>query len=79
MVKILSEEKRKIDLPIETVELTAFMLYKHMVTEDVYHLYNAKFSGGSDHQARIDMELIFGLDKEKTKAFLQQDKTKKQI
>ena len=76
---IIKEELKgyKIDLPIETVELTAFMLYKHMLTEDVYDLYNAKFTGGilGDHKERIDMELIFGL--EETKAFLQQEKTKK--
>ena len=50
-----------------------------MLTEDVYDLYNAKFAGGflADHRKRIDMELIFGLDKEETKAFLQQDKTNK--
>lgn len=78
---LLNEELNgfEFDIPVYTADLCAFMLYKHMVNEDIYDLYNAKFGAGSDNQAFVDIELVFGLDKEKTKAFLKNETTHKEL
>lgn len=78
---LLAEELKasKIDSPVYTVDLYAFMLYKHMEIEDIYQLYEAKFGAGTDLQVYVDIELIFGFDKEETKQYLlnkQKDKRK---
>lgn len=78
---LLAEELKasKIDSPVYTVDLCAFMLYKHMEIEDIYQLYEAKFGAGTDLQVYVDIELIFGFDKEETKQYLlnkQKDKRK---
>lgn len=80
LIKWLIKEELKgfeVDLPIYTIEICAFMLYKHMEVIDVYDLFDAKFGAGSDHQAIIDIELIFGLELGKTKDFLQNEKNNK--
>lgn len=58
------------DIPVYTLDLCAFMLYKIMDQHDVYELYDAKFGAGSDAQSYLDIELVFGFDKEITKEFL---------
>jgi len=78
---LLAEELKasKIDSPVYTVDLCAFMLYKHMEIEDIYQLYEAKFGASTDLQVYVDIELIFGFDKEETKQYLlnkQKDKRK---
>lgn len=78
---LLAEELKasKIDSPVYTVDLCAFMLYKHMEIEDIYQLYEAKFGANTDLQVYVDIELIFGFDKEETKQYLknkQKDKRK---
>ncbi|SHG55943.1 hypothetical protein [Pedobacter caeni] len=78
---LLIEELKasQIDSPVYTVDLCAFMLYKHMEIEDIYELYEAKFGAYTDLQVYVDMELVFGFDKEETKAYLnnkQKDKRK---
>ncbi len=74
---ILKEELKgfEVDLPIYLLDIASFMLYKHMEINDVYNLYDAKFGAGSDHQAVIDIELIFGIEIEKTKEFLRTQPT----
>ncbi len=74
---ILKEELKgfEIDLPIYLLDIASFMLYKKMEINDVYSLYDAKFGAGSDHQAIIDIELIFGIEIEKTKEFLRTEPT----
>ena len=64
------ESTREVDSPVYSVKLCAFMLYKYMQPDDVYQLYNAKFGAGSDLQSTVDMELVFGTDKEETKKYL---------
>lgn len=69
----------KINASVYTVDLCAFMLYKHMEIEDIYQLYEAKFGAYTDLQLYVDIELIFGFDKEETKKYLihkQKDKRK---
>lgn len=78
---LLSEELKaaEINTPVYTVDLCAFMLYKHMETEDLYALYEAKFGAGTDLQVYVDIELVFGFDRNETKAYLenkQKDKRK---
>jgi len=78
---LLTEELKasQINTPVYTVDLCAFMLYKHMEMEDLYLLYEAKFSAGTDLQVYVDIELLFGFDRNETKAYLenkQKDKRK---
>lgn len=78
---LLAEELKasKIDSPVYTVDLCAFMLYKYMEIEDIYQLYEAKFGASTDLQVYVDIELIFGFDKEETREYLnkkQKDKRK---
>lgn len=73
LIKVLLAEElkaSKIDSPVYTVDLCAFMLYKHMEIEDIYQLYEAKFGANTDLQVYVDIELIFGFDKEETKQYL---------
>ena len=73
LIKWLIKEELKgyeFDIPVYTLDLCAFMLYKIMDQHDVYELYDAKFGAGSDVQAHLDIELIFGFDKEETKTYL---------
>ncbi|WP_292010989.1 hypothetical protein [Chryseobacterium sp.] len=74
LVKWLLKEEQKgfeVSIPIYTIDLCAFMLYKHMDWEDIYDLYEAKFGTGTDAQVLLDIELVFGLDKERIKEYLQ--------
>ncbi|OHX63963.1 hypothetical protein [Flammeovirga pacifica] len=82
LIKWLLQEELKgfeFDIPVYTTDLCAFMLYKHMTIEDVYDLYDAKFGAGSDHQACIDIELIFGQNKDEIKAYLKSECTQKEL
>lgn len=78
---IIKEELKgfEADLPTYLIDIASFMLYKCMEMNDVYDLYNAKFGAGSDHQAIIDVELIFGIGIEETKEFLKNEPTNKTI
>lgn len=82
LIKWLIKEELKgfeYDIPVQTLDLCAFMLYKIMNQHDVYELYEAKFGAGSDAQSYLDIELIFGLDKEKTKEFLTNNTSSKNL
>ncbi|MEW7280279.1 hypothetical protein ABW636_16935 [Aquimarina sp. 2201CG1-2-11] len=82
LIKNLLQEELKgfeYDIPVYTIDLCAFMLYKHMEVDDVYDLYEAKFGTGSDAEAYVDIELVFGLSKEETKTFLKKEKTQKKL
>jgi hypothetical protein len=70
---LLSEELKasEINAPVYTVDLCAFMLYKYMEPEDLYALYEAKFGAGTDLQVYVDIELLFGFDRNETKAYLE--------
>ncbi|PQA89997.1 hypothetical protein B0A69_21490 [Chryseobacterium shigense] len=72
---LLKEEQKgfEIDLPLYTLDVCAFMLYKYMSNEDVYALYHTKFGAGTDAQVYVDIELIFGYDKEHMKQYLTSD------
>ncbi|GAB1858418.1 hypothetical protein MHTCC0001_32550 [Flavobacteriaceae bacterium MHTCC 0001] len=79
LIKWLLKEELKgyeFDIPAYTTDLCAFMLYKHMQVADVYDLYSAKFGAGSDHQYSLDIELVFGINVEETKAFLKNETSK---
>lgn len=81
LIKWLLKEELKgfeFDIPVYTTDVCAFMLYKHMNKEEVYDLFEAKFAAGSDTQAYLDIELIFGFDREEMKAFLNQQTTNKE-
>ena len=41
-----------------------------MQPEDVYDLFEAKFGGNTDRQVYIDIELLFGFDREQMKVYL---------
>ena len=81
LIKWLLKEEGKgfeLDIPVYTKDLCAYMLYKHIELKDIYDLYNAKFGAGTDARFFIDIELVFGIDKEQTKEFLsKQEKNKK--
>ena len=80
LIKWLLKEELKgfeFGIPVQTTDLCAFMLYKYMDREDVYDLFEAKFGAGSDTQFYVDIELVFGFDKEQTKTFLTNGKTNK--
>ncbi|MDH7447611.1 hypothetical protein [Aquimarina sp. 2201CG14-23] len=74
---LLKEELKgfEFDVPVYTADLCAFMLYKYMEMADIYDLYDAKFGAGSDNQAYVDVELVFGRNRDETKAFLRNEKT----
>ncbi|MDR2834647.1 MAG: hypothetical protein LBV69_00400 [Bacteroidales bacterium] len=77
---LLSQEiksHREADTSVFTIEICAFMLYKVMEIEDIYTLYEAKFGAGSDLQFTVDIELLFGFDKEKTKTYLNEKQKNK--
>jgi hypothetical protein len=76
---LLKEELRgfKFDIPVQTTDLCAFMLFKYMNLEDIYDLFEAKFGAGTDNQCFVDIELVFGFDKEQTKTYLTSKKTNK--
>lgn len=76
---LLNEELKasKENTPVYTVDLCAFMLYKYMETADIYTLYDAKFAGGTDLQVYIDIELVFGFDKDQTIAYLRNSQKEK--
>lgn len=76
---LLNEELKgfEMDIPVQTTDLCAFMLFKIMDFDDIYDLYDAKFGAGSDTQFYVDIELVFGLDKEQTKTFLTSKKSNK--
>ncbi len=57
-------------LPPYLMDVAAFLLYKVMDKEDIDALYAAKFAGGTDHHVYLDVELLFGHDREQMKAFL---------
>ena len=42
-------------------------------------MYDAKFGAGSYNEAYVDVELIFGLNKDKTKLFLKNKQNKKEL
>lgn len=65
------------ELPVWTTDIAAFMLFKNMEIEDVYDLFDAKFGAGTDHQCTVDIELIFGPDREQMKLFLQKDNSER--
>ena len=76
LIKWLIAEEMKgieIELPTDTLQVCAFMLYKVMDMDDIYDLYNIKFGAGTDLQCTTDTELIFGLDKELTKKYLEEN------
>ena len=82
LIKWLLKEELKgfeFGIPVYTTDLCAFMLYKHMTIEDIYDVYDAKFGAGSDHQFYIDIELVFGFDKDETKTFLKNAKTQREL
>ena len=82
LIKWLLKEELKgfqFDIPVYTTDLCAFMLFKYMKTEDIYDLYEAKFGAGSDHEGYVDIELVFGLHRDETKAFLSNEKTRIQL
>ncbi len=70
-------EGQELEIPTETIQLCAFMLYKIMDFEDVYDLYSVKYGGGTDLECTTDIELVFGIDKELTKEYLKKVSTKK--
>lgn len=59
------------------MELCAFMLYKIFNIDDIYLFYSAKFETSFDASFELDIELIFGLDKDETKQYLLEKKTDK--
>lgn len=74
---LINEELQgiEIELPTETLQICAFMLYKVMDFEDIFDLFNIKYGGGTDLECTTDTELIFGIDKESTKAYLKKNKS----
>lgn len=56
------------------LNVTSFMLYTIMDITDVPLLYDAKFNTGFDASFSLDIELVFGLDKDVTKKFYQRKK-----
>jgi hypothetical protein len=64
-------ETQEYELSYYALDVNAFLLYKYMDFEDVYQLFDAKFSYGNVYH--LDVELIFGHDKEEMKDFLKSD------
>ncbi|GAA3777400.1 hypothetical protein [Flavobacterium ginsengiterrae] len=82
LIKWLLQEQIKgieFDIPVYALDVCAFMLYKLMENEDIYDLYLAKFGTGTDAQFFVDIELIFGFDKEQTKEYLKNQKKNKRL
>jgi len=78
LIKWLLQEEQKgieFDIPLYTTDICAFMLYKHMSTDDVYELFHAKFGGKTDRQIYLDIELIFGFDRIQMKEYLKNKST----
>ncbi len=50
-----------------------------MENEDIYDLAEVKYSGGTDLEVYVDIELLFGLDIKQTKEFLKNDKKRKEL
>lgn len=61
-----------------TTEVCAFMLYKHFAMEDIYQLFDAKFETNYDNRFVLDVELIFGFDRQETKNYLLKEQTEKE-
>ncbi|MCT1531402.1 hypothetical protein M3B46_10380 [Sphingobacterium daejeonense] len=75
LIKWLLDEEIKTqeyELSYYALDVNAFLLYKYMDFEDVYQLFDAKFSYGNVYH--LDVELIFGHDKEEMKDFLKSEK-----
>lgn len=71
LIKWLLDEEIKgqeIDILYYALDVNAYLLYKHMDAEDVYQLYNSKF--GFSNVFHLDVELIFGYDREQMKQYL---------
>lgn len=75
LIKWLLQEEMKgfeYNIPVYTLDICAFMLYKHLdLKKDLYDLFEAKFATGTDARVQVDIELLFGFDKEETKNFLE--------
>lgn len=80
---LLNEEfkgyESEADLPVYTIDLCAFMLYKHMEMVDIYDLFKVKFGAGTDNQCFVDIELVLGFDSEQTKQYLLNNPTNKRL
>ena len=71
LIKWLLDEEIKgqeFEILYYALDVNAYLLYKHMDDEDVYQLYNSKF--GFANVFHLDVELIFGYDREKMKQYL---------
>jgi len=82
LIKWLIQQESKgseYEIPQYTIDICAFMLYKHMEVLDIYELYDIKFGLTSDIQCFVDIELIFGFDKEQMKDFLKNEKSNKRL
>ena len=82
LIKWLLKEEQKgfeVGIPVETNDICAFMLYKLMDLDDVYDLYNAKFGTGTDNQFFVDIELVFGFEREETKNYLRNKSKNKRL
>ena len=67
---LLKEEisfAKEIDYCYKSLKVIAFMLYKIMSVEYVPLLHQAKFDCNMDASIELDIELVFGLNKEETK------------
>ncbi len=60
---------RELTIMRETLRQLTFMLYTLKHIEDIPLLYEAKFDCSFDSSIGLDVELIFGYDMEKTKAY----------
>ena len=67
---LLTEEinGQEYELQYYTLDVIAYLLYKYMENSDVYQLFESKFAYGNVFH--LDVELIFGYDKEEMKQFL---------
>lgn len=67
---ILDEEIKgqELEIPYYALDVIAYLLYKHMDNEDIYQLFMSKFAYGNVFH--LDVELIFGHDREEMKAYL---------
>ncbi len=62
---------QELEIPYYALDVIAYLLYKYMDNEDVYQLFLAKFAYGNVFH--LDVELIFGHDRDHMKAFLKDD------
>ena len=67
---LLTEEinGQEYELQYYSLDVNAYLLYKYMENSDVYQLFESKFAYGNVFH--LDVELIFGYDKEEMKQFL---------